>query len=350
MASTVKIGINGMGRIGRAIVREYWDTCRQGLTSPFGSVEIVAVNNPGDPETYAYLLEHDSVHGSGRFQVEYDKEKGGLEEREDGRLISFYNCSRPGEIPWSDRGVDVVVDATGRFRDRASLREHLGGSVKKVVVCAPGKDVDGTFVMGINHGDYKGEVHHIVSNASCTTNCLAPIAKVLHESFGLEQGFATTVHAYTADQRLLDSSHSDLRRARAAALSMIPTSTGAAKAVGLVIPELNGKLDGVAIRVPTPNVSLVDLSCVLSREATVEEINGAFEKAQNGYLKGILKCEKRPLVSVDFVGMKESSCVDMEETKGIGRLIKVFSWYDNEIGFSNRVLDLAGFMLQGEKT
>ena len=225
-------------------------------------------------------------------------------------MLVFNGCSRPEDIPWSDQGVDVVIDATGRFRDRKSLEKHLGGSVKKVVVCAPGKDVDATLVMGINHSDYDSENHHIVSNASCTTNCLAPVAKVLHDKFGLEKGFATTVHAYTADQRLLDSSHGDLRRARAAGLSMIPTSTGAAKAVGLVIPELAGKLDGVAIRVPTPNVSLVDLSCLLSRQTTVEEVNSVFEEAASGSLRGVLKCEKRPLVSVDYVGMKESSCVD----------------------------------------
>ena len=343
----MRIGINGMGRIGRAILREYWNSLRQ--EEPI-DLQIVTVNNPGNPEIYAHLLEHDSVHDNGNFQVDYDADRKYIREAGDDHDISFSTFARPEDIPWSDREVDLVVDASGRFKDGETLRSHLKGSVKKVIVCAPGKDLDATFVMGINQQDYRSEKHHIVSNASCTTNCLAPVAKVLHDNFGLEKGFATTVHAYTSDQRLLDSSHNDLRRARAAGLSMIPTSTGAAKAVGLVIPELAGKLDGVAIRVPTPNVSLVDLSCLLSRGVTVEEVNRAFERAEKGSLGGILKCEKRPLVSVDFVGMRESSCVDLGETKVIDGLVKVFAWYDNEIGFSNRVLDLARYMLKGKKT
>ena len=331
-----------MGRIGRAVLREYWDSWIKGVRD----WEIVAVNNPGNPEVYTHLLEHDSVHNCRSLRVSYCTETKSIREETDGRAIAFTGHTRPEDIPWSEQGVEVVIDATGRFRDVPSLGAHLGGSVSKVVVCAPGKDLDGTFVMGINHHRYDREVHHIVSNASCTTNCLAPVAKVLQEGFGIEKAFATTVHAYTADQRLLDSSHTDLRRARAAGLSMIPTSTGAAKAVGLVIPELMGKLDGVAIRVPTPNVSLVDLSCLVSRDVSVDEVNRAFDEAASGVLKGILKCERRPLVSVDFVGMKESSCVDIGETKVIDRLVKVFAWYDNEIGFSNRVLELARYIIK----
>ena len=333
-----------MGRIGRALVREYWDSLRNHGQR---DMEIVAVNNPGNPEVYAHLLEYDSVHGSYNFRVDYNADKKCIQEGESESNIAFSSFLGPGDIPWSDREVDVVIDATGRFREAKTLRPHLGGSVKKVILCAPGKDLDGTFVMGINHHSYNPKYHHIVSNASCTTNCLAPVVKVLNDKFGLEKGFATTIHAYTSDQRLLDSSHDDLRRSRAAGLSMIPTSTGAAKAVGLVIPELVGKLDGMAIRVPTPNVSLVDLSCLLSREVTVSEVNRAFEEAATAALEGILKCEKRPLVSVDFVGMKESSCIDWRETKVIDRLVKVFAWYDNEIGFSNRVLDLARYMFKG---
>ena len=334
-----------MGRIGRAVLREYWDSLQQKVPL---SYSIVAANNPGNPEVYAHLLERDSVHTRYRLGVSYHGDSRSLTEEYSGSEISFTTHPNPADIPWSEREVDVVIDATGRFRDGASLKPHLGGSVKKVVVCAPGKELDATLVMGINHQSYDPQSHHIVSNASCTTNCLAPLAKVLQDKFGFERGFATTVHAYTADQRLLDSSHSDLRRARAAGLSMIPTSTGAAKAVGLVIPELAGKLDGVAIRVPTPNVSLVDLSCLLSKNVTVEEVNAAFEEAASGPLRGILKCEKRPLVSVDYVGMKESSCVDWSETKVMDRLVKVFAWYDNEIGFSNRVVELAEHIVQGQ--
>ena len=341
--AAIKVGINGMGRIGRAVLREYWNSLDG------RNLEIVAVNNPGNPEIYAHLLEYDSVHNCGHLQVHYSAESKCIRKVGNGNDIAFTNHARPGDIPWSERGVQVVIDATGKFRDGKTLGAHLKGSVRKVIVCAPGKDMDGTFVMGINHDRYDGKVHHIVSNASCTTNCLAPVAKVLHDCFGMEKGFATTVHAYTSDQQLLDNSHGDFRRARAAGLSMIPTSTGAAKAVGLVIPELSGKLDGVAIRVPTPNVSLVDLSCLLSRDVSVEEVNGALEEAAAGPLKGILKCETRPLVSVDFVGMKESSCVDSGETKVIDKMVKVFAWYDNEVGFSNRVLDLARYVIEGKK-
>ena len=235
----------------------------------------------------------------------------------------------------------AVVDATGVFKDKAGLGQHLGGTVKKVIMCAPGKDLDGTFVVGINHEEYNSEKHDIISNASCTTNCLAPVAKALHEAFGIEHGLMTTVHSYTSDQMLLDGSHSDPRRARAAAMSMVPTTTGAAKAVGLVLPELKGKLDGFAIRVPTPDVSLVDLTVKLTKKASKEEINNALKEASESSLKGVLGYETEPLVSVDYMGNPLSSIVDAEMTNVIGDSAKVISWYDNEVGFSNRVLDLA---------
>ncbi|PIP96766.1 MAG: type I glyceraldehyde-3-phosphate dehydrogenase [Bdellovibrio sp. CG12_big_fil_rev_8_21_14_0_65_39_13] len=325
-----RVGINGMGRIGRTLLREFADRTNS-------DIEIVAINNPGDKETYLHLLRFDSVHGRAKFEVE--SVEGGF--KMNGKKISFHTIMDPSEIPWSADNVDIVIDATGRFKDQAGLGRHKHGTVKKVIMCAPGKDLDGTFVMGINNNEYDNAKHHIISNASCTTNCLAPMAKVLHENFGIEAGFMTTVHSYTADQLLMDGSHEDLRRARGAALSMIPTTTGAAKAVGLVMPALKGKLDGFSIRVPTPNVSFVDLNVRLSKKATKEEINSALIKASKEGLKGILKTEELELVSSDYMGMKESSCIDLSLTNVIGDMVKVTSWYDNEVGFSNRVLDLA---------
>lgn len=335
--SKVKVAINGMGRIGRTLIREAFS--RTNL--PF---EIVAVNNPGTPTPYIHLMKYDSIHG--KFTGSVDYKEGENSFTINGHKVKFYNFKDPSEIPWSADEVDIVIDATGKFKDKESLSKHKHGTVKKVIMCAPGKNLDGTFVIGVNDNEYDNEKHHVVSNASCTTNCLAPVAKVLHETFGIETGFMTTVHSYTSDQNILDNSHSDLRRARAAAISMIPTTTGAAKAVGMVIPELKGKLDGFSVRVPTPNVSMVDLNVVLKNKASIEEINQALTNAANENLKGILKVETLPLVSDDYMGMRESSCVDLGLTNVIDNMVKVIAWYDNEAGFSNRVLDLTALIGQ----
>lgn len=331
----IKVAINGMGRIGRTLLRQHFSRSNE-------NYEIVAVNNPGTPTPYIHLLKFDSVHGKFDGQIEYTEGENSFTVN--GNKVKFYNFKNPAEVPWPADKVDIVIDATGRFKDKESLSLHRRDTVKKVVMCAPGKNLDGTFVMGINHESYSHDQHDVVSNASCTTNCLAPVAKVLHDKFGVEKGFMTTVHAYTSDQNILDNSHPDLRRARAAAMSMIPTTTGAAKAVGLVIPELKGKLDGFAVRVPTPNVSMVDLNVVLKQDVSIQEVNEALTEAAEGELKGILKVECLPLVSEDYMGMRESSCVDLGLTNKIENMIKVVTWYDNEAGFSNRVLDLVGHM------
>lgn len=332
--SKIKVGINGMGRIGRTIFREIYN---QNLSD----IEIVAVNSPGKPEEYTHLLRYDSVHGPFKADVSLDGQTLSV----NGDKIKFYDLKDPTEIDWNSHGAQIVIDATGVFKDKKGLGQHLGGTVKKVIMCAPGKDLDGTFVMGINDDTYDSNTQHIISNASCTTNCLAPVAKVLHEAFGIESGFMTTVHAYTSDQRLLDSSHDDMRRARSAAMSMIPTTTGAAKTVGVVIPELKGKLDGFSVRVPTPNVSMVDFNVVLKESVTIEKVNLAMKKAAETKLKGILKYTEEELVSIDYQGMKESSCFDAPLTNVInGNMVKVVAWYDNECGFSNRVIDLARFI------
>jgi glyceraldehyde-3-phosphate dehydrogenase type I len=333
----VKIGINGMGRIGRTILRELVKRHVKGLDT---NVEVVAVNNPGDASPYVHLLKYDSLHG--KLPVEAKLEGDVLTL--DGKFVKFFSIKDPSEIPWDQYGVQVVIDATGIFKDKAGLGKHLRGSVKKVIMCAPGKDLDGTFVMGINNEHYDTTKHHIISNASCTTNCLAPIVKVLNDTFGIENGFMTTVHAYTSDQNILDNSHSDLRRARAAAMSMIPTSTGAAKALGEVIPAMTGKLDGYAVRVPTPDVSMVDLTVNLSKPADKAAINAAMKEASQGKLKGILGYSSDELVSIDYMGAPESSFFDSKLTNVIGKTAKVVSWYDNEVGFSNRVIDLAHFV------
>jgi glyceraldehyde 3-phosphate dehydrogenase len=331
--SKIKVGINGMGRIGRTVLREYFNRGESDF-------EIVAVNNPGSPKEYVHLLKYDSVHGIFCHEVKLEGDTMLVE----GKAIKFYGLKDPSEIPWSELGVQIVIDATGIFKDQEGLGKHKKGTVKKVIMCAPGKGLDATFVMGINNHTYDPAKHHIVSNASCTTNCLAPVAKVLNDKFGIENGFMTTVHSYTSDQMLLDGSHSDPRRARAAALSMVPTTTGAAKTVGEIIPELKGKLDGYAVRVPTPNVSLTDLTATLKNKASKEEINAALKEASETYLKGILRFETEELVSVDFMGMRHSSCVDASLTNVIGNNVKLVAWYDNEAGFSNRVLDLVKFM------
>ena len=328
-----KVAINGMGRIGRTVLREFFNRAETDF-------EIVAVNNPGNASEYLHLIKYDSVHG--RFNGEASLAGDVLTIN--GKAIKFYSQRDPAEIPWSDLGVQIVIDATGIFKDKEGLGKHLKGTVKKVIMCAPGKGLDATFVMGVNDNTYDAAKHHIVSNASCTTNCLAPVVKVLNDKFGIENGFMTTVHSYTSDQMLLDGSHSDPRRARAAAMSIIPTTTGAAKTVGEIIPELKGKLDGYSFRVPTPNVSLTDFVATLKKPATKEEINSALKAASETYLKGILRYETEELVSVDYMGMRHSSCLDATLTNVIGNTIKVIAWYDNECGFSNRVLDLVKFM------
>lgn len=329
----IKVGINGMGRIGRTVLREFFNRNES-------EFEIVAVNNPGKAEQYVHLLKYDSVHGP--FQGEVHLEGDSLSIN--GKLLKFYSQKDPSEIPWGELGVQIVIDSTGVFKDKEGLSKHMHGTVKKVIMCAPGKGLDATFVMGVNHNIYDASKHHVISNASCTTNCLAPIVKVLNEKFGIETGFMTTVHSYTSDQMLLDGSHSDPRRARAAAMSIIPTTTGAAKTVGEIIPELKGKLDGYSFRVPTPNVSLTDFVATLKKPASASEINAALKEASETSLKGILRYETEELVSVDFMGMRHSSCLDASLTNVIGNTVKVVSWYDNEAGFSNRVLDLVKFI------
>lgn len=330
----IKVGINGLGRIGRTVLREYFNR-------NLSDIEIIAVNNPGKIKNFAHLLKYDSVHGT--FQKSIEVASNGLVV--DGKKINFFHETDPEKIQWNELNVDIVIDATGVFRDHKSLSKHLGGSVKKVILCSPGQDLDATFVMGINSGQYLNEKHHIVSNASCTTNCLAPVAKILHDNWSIENGFMTTIHSYTADQRLLDADHEkDPRRARAAAISMIPTSTGAAKALGMVIPELNNKLDGYAIRVPTPNVSILDFTVNLKKAASIEEINKSMKEASDSNLKDILGYSSEYLVGCDFTGNRCSSIFDSTLTYVIDKTVKVVAWYDNESGFSNRVLDLTSFI------
>ncbi len=307
-------------------------------------VEVVMINTrSSDAEQMAYLYKYDSVHGI------LDKEITGVEGLMtiDKRKVKLTAVSDDiSNIPWGDNGVDIVLECTGKYKTGPKCQGHLDAGAKKVIISAPGKEVDGTFVLGVNEGEYDPKSHNVVSNASCTTNCLAPVAKVLDDALTIEKGFCTTIHAYTGDQRLLDGSHKkDFRRARAAAMSMIPTSTGAAKAVGLVIPSLKGKLDGVAIRVPTPDVSIVDLVAKVSKQATVEEINALYKGAADGKLKGLLKYDEEPLVSVDYTGSRYSGIVDGTSTKVSGSdLVKIFAWYDNEMGYSARLIDLAKFM------
>jgi glyceraldehyde 3-phosphate dehydrogenase len=327
----VRVAINGFGRIGRNILRASRKHDVEGI-------EFAAVNDITDAGTLAHLLQYDSVQGIYGGTVAVD----GDSLRVDGEVIRVLSERDPAALPWKEMGVDVVFEATGLFRDRGSAGRHLEAGAKKVIITAPGKGVDVTIALGVNEESYDPAAHHILSNASCTTNCLAPVAKVLNRSFGIEYGVMTTIHSYTNDQRILDLPHKDLRRARAAALSMIPTSTGAAKAVSLVLPELEGKLDGLAVRVPTPNVSLVDLSVWLQRDTTEEEINGAFRKAMEGDLKGILQYTETPLVSIDYNMNPHSSIVDGPYTRLMGgKLAKVLAWYDNEWAYSLRCLELA---------
>jgi glyceraldehyde 3-phosphate dehydrogenase len=330
----IRVAINGFGRIGRNVLRAVH-------ASDDSEIEIVALNDLTDNDMLGHLLKYDSVHGA--FPGEVTVHAAGLEV--DGRAIQVLSERDPADLPWADLNVDIVVESTGFFTARDQAAKHLDAGAKKVIITAPAKNEDVTIVLGVNHDKYDPAEHHVISNASCTTNCLAPVVKVLMEAFGFRRGLMNTVHAYTNDQALLDVPHSDKRRARAAALSMIPTTTGAAKATALVIPEVEGKLDGMALRVPTPDVSVVDLVAELETDTTEEAVNEAFREAARGSLAGILDLCDEPLVSVDFTGNPHSSIVDAPSTKIIdGGLVKVLSWYDNEWGYSQRVVDLASFI------
>ena len=329
---TTKVAINGFGRIGRLVARALYEAKRN-------DIELVAINDLADTATNAHLLKYDSVHG--RFP--FDVEVSGNDMKINGKIVKVYNSKDPATIPWKDTNVDIVLECSGVFTDRAKAELHLQGGAKKVLISAPATGEDITVVIGVNCDKLTAE-HKIVSNASCTTNCLAPVASVLDKAIGIEHGFMTTIHSYTGDQRLVDTMHKDLQRARAAALNMIPSSTGAAKAIGKVIPSLNGKLDGVSIRVPTPNVSVVDFKFVAKRATTAEEVNNAIKAAvdSEGPLKGVLGYYSEPLVSTDFNHDPRSSIFSLEGTKVIeGTMVRVMSWYDNEWGFSNRMLDTA---------
>jgi glyceraldehyde 3-phosphate dehydrogenase len=331
----IKVGINGFGRIGRNILR-----------SSIGdsAIDFVAVNDLTDTKTLAHLLKYDSVMGNIPNDVGYEGDLITV----DGDSFKVFSEKDPSQIDWNSVGAEVVIEATGRFTNAEDAKKHLGGSVKKVIISAPAKGEDITIVLGVNQGMYNDAEHHVISNASCTTNCLAPVAKVIHDNFGIKNALMNTIHSYTNDQQLLDLPHKDLRRARAAAMSMIPTSTGAAKAVALVIPDLKGKFDGISVRVPTPNVSLVDVVINVEKETTLEEVNGALKAAAEGPMKGILGFSEEPLVSIDYRGNPLSSIVDAENTKVIGgTAIKILAWYDNEWGYSCRVRDLVKFISKG---
>lgn len=330
----VRVGINGFGRIGRLAFRAAMNN---------ESVEVVGINDLTDARTMAYLLKHDSVHGTLEADIAFTEDAILV----NGKSVRLTAIKDPSELGWDNLDVDIVMECTGIYRDRAGASKHIEAGAKKVIISAPAKDPDVTLVLGVNTFQYDPKEHHIISNASCTTNCIAPVAKVLMENFGILRGLMTTVHAYTGDQRLLDFPHKDLRRARAAALSMIPTSTGAAKAVGLVLPELQGKLNGLSIRVPTPNVSIVDLVVNIEKSGVnAGDVNGVLKSAAEGYLKGILGFCEEPLVSVDYNGSVLSSIVDAGSTSVIDNMVKVLSWYDNESGYSNRMVDLAAYLAE----
>ncbi len=329
---SIKIGINGFGRIGRVVFRA-------AMNHP--DVDVVAINDLTDAETMAHLLQYDSVHT--RLDVDIQAKDGAIVV--DGKSIAYTAVKDPEKLAWKDHGVDIACECTGLFRDRDGAAKHLSAGARKVIISAPAKDPDITVVMGVNANQYDPKQHHIISNASCTTNCLAPVAKVLLENFGINSGLMTTIHSYTGDQRLLDFPHKDLRRARAAALSMIPTTTGAAKAVSLVLPELEGKLNGLAIRVPTPNVSIVDVVVSVDKAGvTKTDVNQALKEAAEGPLNGILGYSELPLVSSDYNGCPLSSIVDAPTTYVVDHMVKVLSWYDNETGYSNRMIDLAAMI------
>jgi len=329
---TTKVGINGFGRIGRMVFRAAYGR---------GDLEFLASNDLTDPNTLAHLLKYDSVHGILKAEVKAEEDSIIV----DGKKMRVISEKDPGRLPWKDLGVDIVLECTGLFREKSQASKHLDAGAKKVIISAPATDPDITLVIGVNHEDYDPENHHVISNASCTTNSLAPICKVLLDRFGIEKGLMTTIHSYTTDQMLLDFPHKDLRRARAAAVSMIPTTTGAAKAVSLVIPELAGKMNGMALRVPTPNVSLTDLVVQLGKPASSQEVNKAFEEASRGRMKGIIEYCNEPLVSSDFNGITASTAVDALSTMSIGGdMVKVLAWYDNEFGYANRLVDLAVYV------
>ncbi len=333
----IRAAINGFGRIGRNVLRS---AKQAGNTD----IDFVAVNDLTSPETLAHLLKYDSVHG--KYPGTVGVSDGGLVV--DGDEIKVLSERDPAALPWRDLGIDIVIESTGIFRDHVGASKHIDAGAKKVIISAPGKNEDITIVLGVNQADYDPASHHIISNASCTTNCLAPVVKVLSDSFGFRHGLMTTIHAYTNDQRILDLPHSDLRRARAAAMSMIPTTTGAAKATGLVLPEVQGRIDGMAIRVPTADVSLVDLVAELEKDVTEAEVNAAFQAAADGPMAGVLGVSHEPLVSIDYTSDPHSSTIDALSTAVMdGRMVKVLSWYDNEWGYSSRVVDLVGFV--GEK-
>lgn len=326
----VRVGINGFGRIGRVLFR-----------AGFQDIEVVGINNLGDTRTSAHLLKYDSTHRE--FAADVAAEERALVVN--GRRIPMTSSRDPKEIPWGEWGADIVLECTGAFKDKSDFMKHIEAGAKSVLVSAPASGADQTIVYGVNHEVYNPSEHKVVSNASCTTNCLAPLAKVMNETFGIEKGFMTTVHSYTNDQQVLDAPHKDLRRARSAAMSMIPTTTGAAKAVGMVLPDLNGKIDGVSVRVPTPDVSLIDFVFEAQKQVSVASINQAFKEASASSLKGILTCEEAPLVSSDFIGNPYSCVIDLQSTMTVGKtMAKVFAWYDNEVGFSHRMVDLAKYM------
>jgi len=328
----IRVGVNGFGRIGRVVFR---------TTLGAKDIEVVGVNDLADAKSLAHLLKHDSVHGNLKAEVTAKDSSIFV----NGREVKVLAIKDPGSLPWKDLGVDVVVESTGLFVDTATASKHIAAGAKKVIITAPAKDPDVTVVLGVNEKTYDAAKHRIISNASCTTNCLATTAKVLDDAFGIKRGFASTVHSYTNDQKIHDFPHKDLRRARAAAVSMIPTTTGAAKAVGLVLPHLKGKLDGIAIRVPTVNVSVVDLTAELNKPASVQAINEAFREAAAGGLRGILDATDEELVSVDFNGNPHSSIVDLPSTALVdGNMVKVLAWYDNEWGYSSRVRDLIKYI------
>ncbi|HVF89681.1 MAG TPA: type I glyceraldehyde-3-phosphate dehydrogenase [Blastocatellia bacterium] len=330
----IKVGINGFGRIGRNIFRAALGR---------GDIDFVAVNDITDTKTLAHLLKYDSVLGN----LDADIKAGEGQITVNGDEFKVFSERDPGKIDWASVGAEIVVESTGLFTKREDAAKHLHDTVKKVIISAPAKGEDITVVLGVNEKSYNPKEHHVISNASCTTNCLAPVAKVLHENFTIRQGLMTTCHSYTNDQRLLDLPHSDLRRARAAALSIIPTSTGAAKAIGLVLPELKGKLDGISLRVPTPNVSVVDLVALVEKGTSKEEVNAVMKKAADGPLHGILQYEEEPLVSIDFRGNPHSSILDAPYTSVLeGNMVKILAWYDNEWGYSSRVVDLVRYLVE----
>ena len=329
-----RVAINGFGRIGRCFLR---------ASKGYREFEVVAINDLTDAKTLAHLLKYDSVHGI--FAADIKTGEGSITV--DGREIKILAMTEPEKLPWKDLGVDIVIESTGRFTDKPSASKHLNAGAKWVIISAPAKEPDMTVCMGVNEETLDPKKHRIISNASCTTNCLAPVAKVIHNEFKIIKGLMTTIHSYTNDQRILDLPHKDLRRARAAAMNMIPTTTGAAKAVGLVLPDLKGKLNGLAIRVPTPNVSVVDLVAEVSKEVTVEEVNGALKKAAEGPMKGILQYSEEPLVSIDLNGNNHSAIVDSKLTMVLeGRMVKVLAWYDNEWGYSSRLRDLMLYLIK----